>query len=417
MNNSNKNKNKTVVRPLTQQQEITRQLRNKRRNEKRRQKKLENRTLVMSSRFGAAPSVDNSIRKSIKRLPNMPISKEGMDFLKCAFAPPDFANTDVAGYPDDYNGLSLVKKHRVTYNSTALASNDTYIILAPVPGVAFYILNKAAGVAPTSTDFFSAVRYPDFSTLFPTVNTADNVVTDFRYISNHLEFIPMVNQMQWTGSIQAAKINLTMMVRPSQATAGAQASNILTVTGLNATANFGNAQQYTGPFINGLFAGCYSNDSSRDFCRIVETISSLPKVIDATNGDFGGLDNGGGNAFAGLDNSFESLMIKISNIGTNTLDAYMIKTWACVEYKAITGGALYEYQRRSPTDYNAIRLYKEIISQLPVGVSYIDNDTFWERVYNLIKRITSVGSVVPGPLGMASSGVGLINEAMKDLFL
>lgn len=413
MNNTNK---KQQQRPLTEKQFMAKKLKNMKRNEKRRIAKLQNRVTVLPSKFGAAPSIDSAIKGAVKRLSGLPISKAGMDFLKCAFAPPDFAVTDVAGYPDDFSGLSLVKKHRYTYSSTLSASNDVYIILAPCPGVAFFYLTKAAGVIPVSTDVYTAVQYPDSSTLFPTNATADTIVTDFRYISNHFEFIPMVNQMQWTGSIQAFKANITMVTRPSQAVTGPQASNIFTLSGLNVTANFGNTQQYTGPFINGLFAGCYANDASRDFRRVHEGLGACPTVVQPSWGDFGGFSTGSG-VFPGLDNTFESLVVKLSNVGSNTLDSYMIKTWACVEYKAVAGGALYEYQRRSPIDLNAVRLYKEIVAQLPVGVTYMDNDSFWERVYSIIKKITGYGSFVPGPVGLASSGVGMVNEAFKDLFL
>jgi len=39
----------------------------------------------------------------------------------------------------------------------------------------------------------------------------------------------------------------------------------------------------------------------------------------------------------------------------------------------------------SPSDPVALAAYKKLISELPVGVCYMDNENFWRRVLNLLK--------------------------------
>lgn len=407
-------KSKTNSHNMSQQQQqrttngSNKTIRNRR---KRQNRKLRNEVMVMTSGIpGVAPSVDNKIRTMIQKN-SKGITSQGVSFLKCAFAPPDFAANDVAGYPDNYTDMSLVKKHKNTVAITLAASTDVYLLLCPTPGVSYWSLTKAAGVAPIATDFWIPNNYSDFNALFPGTGSTADIVTSFRFISNHIEVIPTVNQVSWTGAIQVIKTSITVNTRPNPASTGAQAGNILAANGFQAVNNFGNTTQYSGPFINGLYSAAYSSDSSRDFSRISEGVGNVPANL-VVGTDFMGFNS---TVFTGIDNTFDSVIIKISGVGTNTNNSLLIKTWACVEYKVVAGSALYEYQTLSPCDPVALEIYRQVIRMLPTAVTYMDNENFWQRVLGIIKRISGTLSIVPGPYGMMASGINAVSTGIEQL--
>lgn len=330
------------------------------------------------------------------------ISKEGLSFLKCAFAPPDFGEGITVGVPDPFEGTSLVKKHRAIFTSLIPPNTDRYILCLPVPGISHYICDVTANQPLTSASIFIGQNYSDSASLFGAAlgaNAAD-VVNRFRFVSNHIEIIPTVNAVQWTGSVQCWKLPVQMVLRQIATTLSSSGYSITGLQGCNAS----NANQYTGPYNNGVYCGAYSSDSKFEFCNVVENQAAVPYVVGT--GDFGQLVNQfTALAMPGLDNAFESICIKISGVGANVSDSYILKTWACVEYQVVTGSSLYEYQTLSSRDDCAMALYKAIIKELPIATTYMDNDTFWERVLQIIRMVSGGLSFLPGPYGQIAGGV------------
>lgn len=344
----------------------------------------------------------------INKIDARKLTSEDMAFLKCAFAAPDFATTNVAGVPDQFNGMSLTKKHR-SITSYGVTVNDHYILLSSVPGVAYFALIKSAGVPVVATDIFLPVLYSDFNSIFGvnSGNTAD-IVQRFRYVSNHIEIIPTTNQMNWTGNIQCFSMPVTVTTDQTSGT-GADSLAVTGLQGCNST----NAQQYTAPFNLGCFAGAYNRDSTFKFSPIWEGVPQIPSI--ALPGTFGVLGLLPGLvAYPGFDNGMESILIKIT--GVTATESMLIKTWACVEYQISPGSGLYEYQTLSPC-YNeeTLKLYREIINSLPVAVTYMDNADFWNRVLSIIKRVSGVASVLPGPYGLVAGGVNAIATGIEEL--
>lgn len=418
MPNNKNNKSPSAApkpkKPLTTEQKAKR----RERNRARRQNLMAMNSGLRPATFNAGPlanppSVDNSLRGAMRKVSGV-LTHQGSSFLKCAFAPPDFAANDVAGVPDDFAGLSLVKRHKYIGNIQSLntPSTDTYILLLPVPGVAYYVLTKPSGNLPVSSDNFTPVLYPDFGNLFANSLSTADTVTDFRFMSNHIEVIPTVNQMQWTGSIQVMKCKVSLVIRANNATTGAMGANLYTVTGLNGITNFANGYQYTGPLINGMYAGAYCTESTFKFSQVLENQIAVPSTV--TTADWGQLNNGA-LPFPGLDNNFEAIFIKFSGMGTTAANSALVKTWACVEYKCVVGSALYEYQTLSPTDEYALKLYREVIKNLPIAVTYMDNDNFWTRILSIIRRVSGAMSVIPGPYGGIASGVNLVSTGIEAL--
>jgi len=392
-----------------------------RRRERNRNKRTRQR-LNRVTRFGTSSSVmqnvyplpggaDTGMRKlnKIRLSQGERVTKEGLSFLKCAFAPPDFAANDVGGVPDDFHGPSLVKKHRGVFpQGYGTPSVDVYYMLLPTPGIAFWSTSVTAGAPILATTVWTGILYSDFGTMFGTPATTANIVDKFRFVSNHIEVIPTVNQMQWTGNFQVWKMPVAVVERQAAVAGG----ETLTVTGI-AGANATNAAQYTGPFNLGLYAAAYNTGAKFDFTQITENRTSVPGVAPAA-GDFGQLT---ATAFTGLDNQFDSVLIKVSGTGTNVLNSVVVKTWACVEYQVTPGNLLYEFATLSPVDPCALRIYREVINNLPVGVPFTENADFWNRVLNIIRLVTGSLSVLPGPAGMISGGLHTITSGVQSLMM
>lgn len=399
---------KTQAKAKTPAQVAKRRARNARRSERRRQNKMNKSSMISNPSVYPLPgSSDTGLRRfsNIRLNPGQRLTEKGLSFLKCAFAPPDFAANDVAGVPDSYQGPSLVKKHRFTGTISNQPNKDLYIVVAPVPGTSFFYLDNAAATPVPAEVSFKGVNYPDTTTLFPHPAASTNYVNKFRYISNHVEIIPTVNAMSWAGSVQVWKTNLALTERPILDPSKAPKS----VTGLQAV-NALNSNQYTAPVNLGCYSGAY-NSGEFLFTPIIEGYMNLPDFL-IVNEDFGQFAPM--NSFPGMDNNFETIIIKISGTGAVS-NSFIIKTWACVEYMCSPGNLLYEFSTLSPQDKLAIELYRKVINNLPVAVAFVDNDSFWKRVLSIIKSITAGGSFIPGPIGIVSGGVSSVISGLEQL--
>lgn len=352
------------------------------------------------------------VGSALKNLYNSKLTEQGNAFLKCAFAPPDFANSDVGGVPDDFQGKSLVKRHKLITAITNAASMDYYYLLLPTPGFAYWVASVPAGTPILPTTTFTGMNYSDFGTMFGGPLSTANIVNRFRFVSNHIEIIPTTNQMTWTGSIQTFKFPVKVILRPDP---GSSLNN-RTVTGLQ-SCNSNIADQYSGPFNLGVYAAAYNTGATFAFSDVFENVTAIPESESTTLGDFGVLSPTGSYGFTGMDENFDSVLVKFSGAGSNDANSYLLKTWACVEYQVLANASLYEYQRISPCDKLAIEIYRKVVNELPVGVAFIDNEGFWRRVLDIIRRVTSIGSNLPGQYGMISMGVNTAAEALHQLTL
>lgn len=368
------------------------------------------------------PSVSYGNSVSVKRLNtgydrmlrSAKFTSEGVSFLKCAFAPPDFSVNKINGVPDTYEGNSLVKKHRLITPEKFSNGRDHYIWLAPIPGVAYLQCTVGAGVPVTATDQWIPVRYSDYDNMFGvevTGNDSAKKVNKFRFVSNHIEIVPTVNQMQWSGSIQAWKVPIALTPRQINNTTLDEMYSYSGMESVNST----NSNQYSGPFFNGVYSGCFSESCDFEFSNIIKGLG--PAVPNTVSGgtDFTQIGDGNTNGrIPGMDNSFQNLIVKISGITTDN-DSALVKTWACVEYQVMSDNDLYEYQTSSPRDDLAIMAYKKLVSELPVGVCYMDNENFWRRVLGLLRGASGALSMIPGPYGAMAGGVNMITTGISEL--
>jgi len=359
------------------------------------------------------------------------MSAAGQAFLKCAFAPPDFNTDPGRGIPDRFNGKTLSSKHQYTGTLALSAATDTYIIVAPTPGVAYWTFSVDAGTAITSANaVLNPQVYNDFSSLFgdPVSGGANRTsnVEAFRYASTAIGLYPTSNLMQFAGSISVWKAPLrqsmeSRVVRLSATTGAAMSQDTVVVTGLEALTAVGR-ENYTESFIKGAYAVSTCNQPDFEFASILEGVAQVPQPVNGYDGVatvsnmFGSLATLANSVFLGM-GDMDAIFVKIST-PTGATNNLVLKTWACVEYRPQPASVLYQYAGNSPPyDPVALEAYRRIAAELPVAVECAKNAEFWTRVKGILRSVLSAVSRLPGPLGMAATGVGMLADGIDALFL
>lgn len=349
------------------------------------------------------------IASKLSKRSNTKLTPQGTGFLKCAFAPPDFLSTGVAGVPDGSETFVLLRRHRFTSVVSVPAGSTAHVLLLPTPGVAYW---AASGVVPdiAQTTQFVAVPFADTDTFFGSATDLnyDRNAVSFRFVSNHVELQSTNNMMNFAGTIRSFKPNITM-------TTGRNAANsTLSIAGIEGCNSTQPSSLYTSSVKDGIFAGCYSKEKVFKFTNIVPAYPTIPNGTPAATWEYGQLVN----HFAGFDNNFESQYIRITVPSGSATQEFLINTWACVEYQLQSSSTFATQTIISPPlDQLSLDLYHKLKHMLPVAVTAADNDTFWERVTKMIKMLAGTASLVPGPIGAIGSGVNMITNGLETLFM
>jgi hypothetical protein len=352
------------------------------------------------------------------------VSPAGKNFLKCAFASPDFAVDPGQGIPDGYEGKALMRKDVYTSTINFTANTDTYIVVMPTPGVAYWTTSVTAGTALTQASVFTPVYNSSFTTLFGAVtNQAADAPTDpveralnvskFRYAASTFEITPTSNYMQYAGAITVWKIpvSLDVMVRTTGTGASQDSTNELALTGMDGI-TIPSPDNKPLKFIDGAYSMAVNTEPTWNFQAVKSGITRVPGVgesatTNTTCGQFHG-------DFVGV-GDLQTLVFKI-NTPTGAVNSAIVKAWSCIEYQPTPSSAFYQFAGRSPaTDMVALKLYRDIALKVPVAVCVAENEGFWsDKVVPIIKSFLGAariaGKVIP-PLGQAVSGVDLITDA------
>jgi len=349
------------------------------------------------------------------------MSSVGMDFLKCAFAAPDFSIDPGKGIPDKFQGLVLPKKHNLTLPITFTQNRQTMLIIAPIPGVACMVAETTIGDSFIGSTFTS-LQFPGFDELFGTnhTDTAANVVA-FRQASLAAGIYPTSNLMQFGGTLQVFKMPLkevqnsyTRNINTSPPVTLPQ--NCLVLNGLEAVDSIPN-NNYSGSFIEGCYSQTVCNEPEFEFRPIREGYSSVPPVnVTLAQASSPCRFEFPGAAYTGL-GDMDCIVILV-NTPTGAVNTAILKVWSCVEYRPNPNSPLYEYARESPpNDEYALAAYRNVAREIPVAVPCKDNGTFWERVMSILGAGLNYASMLPGSIGMAATGVKGIADTLRTLWI
>jgi len=340
---------------------------------------------------------------------NNGLSQCGVDFLKCAFAAPDFDSTGSLGIPDNYVGRTLMSNQTLVSNLSAPHNMDTYIVVSPFFGSAYLTATVNTGVQPGT---LTSVNWPGYANLGLGVAPAGlGTVGKFRYASLCAEIQSTMNEMSWAGNITCYRIPMTMTVT-NAASVPSTPSVVLNFEpggiGNLSTVPFNNV--YTAPFNKGAYAVSYNRSGAFDFVEVVGDNQDTTATRVYSPGTGTSLTM----PYRGHDN-LDSIVFKISVPNVAVDQSFILRTWACVELQVVPNNFIYEFTSLScPHDQRALDLYKLIAERLPVAVPYADNASFWSKIYGFIRSLSAGLSKVPGPIGDIASGVNMITSGISS---
>lgn len=305
---------------------------------------------------------------------------------------------------------------------------DTFILVMPTPGVAYWSCTVEVGTFPTQSTVWTPTYNASFTTLFgatsdqtvdaPTdpVERGTNV-SKFRYASNVCEITPTSNFTQFAGSITVWKVPITMLDSVQSTGAGdAQVSSVqkslVGVEGLTRVS----PDNKPFKFLDGAFSMAVNTQPGWDFSPVLSGVTRIPSVGQSnTNNPTWGQFQGD---FIGL-GSLQSLVFRVST-PTGAVNASIIKVWSCIEYQPSPGSAFFEFAGTTPAcDPLALKLYREIALKIPVAVTVSENEGFWsDKVMPVLKSslnaLRIVGGVVP-QIGAAVTGIDAITGLLGML--
>lgn len=372
--------------------------------------------LTAPKRKNRKRSIRNRKRgRTLRRSLSSQLTPAGVGFLKCSMAPADFmkGGTQFVGIPDEFSGQTIHKQHEfcgaLTLGSTG---TDNYIMMLPVPGVAYWYGSRAAG--STSALTLTAVNYGDAGSMFP-AGSEDKYVNNFRYASNVIEIINATNDMTWSGIIQAWKSKVTIAEAIDTTLVGPGYASVKVWEGFN-TLN-GNEPTYVAAVKDGCYMPAFNSDENFDFSEILMSAPYAEINVNtsgySTTDGFITLTGSGGLNFPGLGN-LEATIIKLPAIAAS--QSFEVRTWACVEYQVPNTSPFYDFAVMSPLyDPLALELYKQYRKRVPAAVSVAHNASFWATFVDWVEKAAGLASYIPGPVGSIASGVQSVIGGIRGL--
>jgi len=321
--------------------------------------------------------------------------------MKCTTSPNDMEMDTFQGIPDTYDGRVLSKKCTLTQALpfTPSATLDSFILLLPTPGVAFWYAQTNPAI-PAANFTLTPVYYDGFGTLFPP-GLEDTVVDEFRLASNVIEIVPTVNSMTWAGAIEVFKGPVSMS--PYDDTGSGAIG--LKVVGLEAMLTV--KPQSVMPFNHGCYAVTAPLSDTYPFIPIAKALTSAD-VYAGTGVGGAVVTFGGGQNLIGFGTQ-EAVFIKLPAGTSTTSNTAIVRTWSCVEYQLNSHSAFYDFASQSPChDPIALALVREFIHTHPTAVPYYDNASFWSNFLAWVGTVSGALKVVPGLVGEVAGITNLV---------
>jgi hypothetical protein len=344
------------------------------------------------------------------------LSPGGIAFLKCAFASPDFNIDPGNGIPDRYQGKVFPVKNAITQPFSFKAGRDTYIMILPIPGFAYWAFDVASGTDPATTTTVAGTIFPGASQYLGTgSNTSDNVDA-FRFASMSVGLYPTSNQMQFAGSVSVwkAKVGWTTYVNELKIplvpplVVGQTGEKI---SGLESVLTVGR-DNFTTSFIEGCYASSTCDNPDFPFYPIRDNGTIVPMLgTAALAGMPFKLESSTSTVGIGGCDGMDAIFIKVAT-PTGAVNSAVLKVWSCVEYRPTTMGGLVDSLSKisAPYDPLALQAYREIANSLPVAVRASENANLWLRVKQFLATAFSIAGMVPGPIGQTAQGIdGMVN--------
>jgi len=109
----------------------------------------------------------------------------------------------------------------------------------------------------------------------------------------------------------------------------------------------------------------------------------------------------------------DTIVIRVST-PTGAVNSAIVKMWSCLEYRPNPNAMIYQFGHDSPPlDEVALKEYRTVARSIPCAVSAAQNASMWERVKSIIKASLSFASTIPGPIGMAATGISGLSQLFE----
>lgn len=339
------------------------------------------------------------------------LTTPGLNFLKVAFAAPDFDTLPIAGVPDTYTGRTLVKTFRSVDTLTLSgkivdASGNGYMIVPPIPGMTYFYPSNPT--SPSSSTVWTGKVFPTYDTVFGSnPDAASTNAASFRIVSNVVELVPTTNALSWTGSIAVYKTNLEWA---SALTAGTGSGyTVPVISGVEGITG-SNSDQFTTPSNMGIFASATSSQPDFDWVPVTDGMRTLPPSLPAgitVPGAYGSFTCDSARALPGM-SSLDTIVIAFRGVVAPT-NTFMLKRWSVVELQINNQSALYDYSTPSATyDPIAMQMYRDMVRSVPIAVSYYENANFWQRLIDIMRSSAAFVTRNSGTIAGIARGVAAL---------
>lgn len=367
------------------------------------------------------------------------LTQTSQNFLKAATCAPD--NDIVARIPDGSGEHTFTQKFSRQISVSCPVGQTTLIVCTPTLPMACYSASyvASAGGMPltgsqypvltvTPTDQSGGGVYTEtktefsdwFQTISQTGNDNSSNISSARLVSLSAEMQCVTNAFNQYGTIQVFKTPLQLVPAPGTSSGGNISDLSLLIVGANGLIPDAVS---TGAFMAPVRDGAYSVSMNRnggagnyEFSNIIDNTwvsSTMYATIAATSSGVIKLP------FKGVpllwDNHFDTIVFKvIVPAGVPSAQSFILKNWVAVEMATTYGSFLHGIaQAPPPRDLQAFKLYGAIQANLPQAVPSRDNPNFWADVLGLVKSVSGVASMIPGPIGNIASGVHAVSQVLS----
>jgi len=406
-------------------------------------------------------------------------TQDGIAFLKCALAAPDFGVDPGKGIPDRYTGRVVPIKDRNTVSVNFTKNKQTYILVLPIPGYMYFMGEAAIGSVPTT---FTGVTMSTYDSNFGDVGgKGQGNFSKFRFASLSAELQSTSNEFQWGGSVKVWRIDvsfqdsLIQVVKdvtqtPSKYdlasgsepvvaitnTTGTQVYEFEDITSTNrAVVGAPTGTTSVGGFLptgthntEVLTDGHYSdaNVVSRNIQGMSSVTATAPRDcyvrpfpkgayavstnVDSTfewtgftradayvaNDANLTLVSASGKPLTGLGNMHGLLFTVDTPNGDQTSNSGTFTVWSCMECLPNTNSTLYQMATNSPAyDPVALNIYSKYAQEHPIAVPYTQNDSAWKTFLTWTVNIGHTVGLAGGPIGFAGNLVANAARALQSL--